>query len=293
MGYKAFLFKEWLKDHKFLIGFLVVAVSTSIIVPVAVKSNKKKTAKNSDEETNLVDNNLDEETNTQENPNSGHQTQVNTYTVTFNNYNGNFLQSVVVEEGGTAVYTGATPYRSSTTSGDYTTSYTFTGWSPSTTNVHSDLTVTAQFSSHQQYNGVSDKQRVINYLKSHASSNPYLVSTGTGTHIGYESNYDQFVVTYSNFENFEYYTIFTFNYNATYINGNMTIKNGYTTYFDCSLLATISSHQCSNVEIKSITTNRFSSSDSSNLATIIIGSTKLAFLNGYSFLRNNDLPYIY
>ncbi len=88
---------------------------------------------------------------------------LNIYTVTFKNYNGNVLQEAKVVHGDDAVYTGPTPTKPSTTSGDYTYTYTFSGWSSSIKNIQSDKTVTAQFSSSSYNHAYAD---LISEIKS-------------------------------------------------------------------------------------------------------------------------------
>jgi uncharacterized repeat protein (TIGR02543 family) len=67
---------------------------------------------------------------------------VNTYTITFNNYNGAQLQSSSVAYGQTPAYNGATPLKPATAD----STYTFVGWSPEIVNVTGDATYTAVFS---------------------------------------------------------------------------------------------------------------------------------------------------
>ena len=68
---------------------------------------------------------------------------INTYTVTFKNYNGTTLEIKQVNHGSSVTYTGATPTKPATA--QYT--YTFTGWDKSLSNITSDLVLTAQFGS--------------------------------------------------------------------------------------------------------------------------------------------------
>jgi len=69
------------------------------------------------------------------------QFTINTYTVTFKNYNGATLKTQTVNHGGSAT-APSVPAR---------TGYTFSGWDKAFTNVISNLTVTAQFT--QAYSG--------------------------------------------------------------------------------------------------------------------------------------------
>ena len=68
---------------------------------------------------------------------------IKTYTVTWKNWDGTVLETDTVNHGSSAAYNGSTPTRSSTA--QY--SYTFSGWSGTYTNVTSNQTVTAQFTS--------------------------------------------------------------------------------------------------------------------------------------------------
>ncbi|MBQ1752477.1 MAG: hypothetical protein II109_03580, partial [Paludibacteraceae bacterium] len=67
----------------------------------------------------------------------------NKYLITFENYNGEELQSSDVEYGQTPSYTGETPEKPA----DAEHTYIFTGWSPEITSVTSAQTYAAQFSS--------------------------------------------------------------------------------------------------------------------------------------------------
>ncbi len=68
---------------------------------------------------------------------------VNKYLITFENYNGDELQSSEVEYGQISSYTGATPIKPA----DAEFTYTFSGWSPEVVSVVGAQTYTAQFSS--------------------------------------------------------------------------------------------------------------------------------------------------
>ena len=67
----------------------------------------------------------------------------NKYLITFENYDGEELQSSEVEYGETPAYTGETPEKPA----DAENTYVFTGWSPSIESVTEAKTYTAQFSS--------------------------------------------------------------------------------------------------------------------------------------------------
>lgn len=68
---------------------------------------------------------------------------INSYTVTWKNDDGSTLKTDTVEYGKTPSYSGSTP----TKPGNAQYSYTFSGWSPAVSDVTSDTTYTAQFSS--------------------------------------------------------------------------------------------------------------------------------------------------
>lgn len=72
-------------------------------------------------------------------------------TVTFKNYDGTVLSTVKGPKGFTAVYNGYTPTKPSETSGYYKYSYSFSGWDISLSNITSNVTATAKFSSSSKY----------------------------------------------------------------------------------------------------------------------------------------------
>ena len=76
---------------------------------------------------------------------------LNIYTITFKNYDGSVLSTSKVIEGDTAIYTGSTPSKPSSQSGNYKYTYTFSGWDKNLNNVKSSFTTTAQFSSESTY----------------------------------------------------------------------------------------------------------------------------------------------
>ena len=96
---------------------------------------------------------------------------INSYTVTWKNWDGSVLETDTnVAYGSTPSYDGPTPTKNDTA--QY--SYTFSGWSPSVTQVTGDATYTAQFSS-QQFNTFSIQYIVIDC----DNPNPTLVREGT------------------------------------------------------------------------------------------------------------------
>jgi len=79
------------------------------------------------------------------------------YSVYF--YNGStLLETVRVQQGGTAVYTGSTPVSPDGTAEE---GYTFLGWSPSPTNVQADLSTYAQYDSPVQDVEITDSWDTI------------------------------------------------------------------------------------------------------------------------------------
>ncbi len=74
------------------------------------------------------------------------------YTVTFKGADGAVLATQVVNEGGTAVYSGATPTKES----DMTYHYSFSGWDKALTNITADTVVTAEFTA-TAHSKVTDK----------------------------------------------------------------------------------------------------------------------------------------
>lgn len=76
---------------------------------------------------------------------------LNIYTVTFKNYDGTILQTKDVVHGDSVKYTGSTPTRASSQSGNYKYTYTFSGWDRSLNNVTSSFTTTAKFTSTSEY----------------------------------------------------------------------------------------------------------------------------------------------
>ena len=70
-----------------------------------------------------------------------YESTLNQYEVTFYNWNGEVLQSTLVNYGEMPVYTGATPTRES----DAQYTYTFSGWSPELSEVVDDQEYTAQY----------------------------------------------------------------------------------------------------------------------------------------------------
>jgi hypothetical protein len=69
------------------------------------------------------------------------------YAVIFKDGDGNVLETKTVLQGDDAVYTGATPTKTSTAQYHYT----FTGWDRTLTNITSNITATAQFKSELRY----------------------------------------------------------------------------------------------------------------------------------------------
>lgn len=79
------------------------------------------------------------------------------FTVTFNNYDGSFLEKDPVEYGSTAVYFGATPVRE----GDALHTYVFDGWDKELTNITADTTFTAKFRLNENGGGLQELIHVV------------------------------------------------------------------------------------------------------------------------------------
>lgn len=215
---------------------------------------------------------------------------LNLYTVTFKNYNGSILQEVKVAEGDTAVYTGNTPYRSSTTSGDYITSYTFSGWDSSLENITSNKVITAQFSSHTTVTGqTAIKQHLDNY----GSGSYHNVSTGTGSTLGYSGSY--YYVGYSNTGDGIYSAIVVnFGYGDSYGYATFQIYEDSTKTYEASMRAYVSNHYYQKLELISISVCRYTTDDQLTLvATLSMLAAQYAIDRASNYLANYGLPYIW
>ena len=213
----------------------------------------------------------------------------NIYTVTFKNYDGSELSTVKVIEGETAVYTGSTPYRSSSTSGDYITKYTFNGWSSSLSNITSNKSVTAQFSSSTQVTG---KTEIKQYLNNYGSGEYHLVSTGDGTQLGYYD--DIFMVgcsTDSDGTKSEVAISFRYGSNIGYA-AFQIVENGITMY-KASMEVRVVSHKYYSMTLTRLDICRYTSDKAELLAALSILMVQDAIDSATKFLENHSMSYIY
>ena len=215
---------------------------------------------------------------------------MNKYTVTFKNYNGNVLQEVKVLQGDDAVYTGSTPYKPSSQFGDVITSYTFSGWSPSVTNIRSNLTTTAQFTTKTSYTGQTAIKR---YLDANGSGSYHNVYTGESTLLGYSGNYFMPGFSYSN-GTMVCALAASFTYGSTSGSATIQIRDNSVTTFQANLSLKTSSHRFSEYTITSTSINKYTTTeDKAALISIIYQATSLTLNNGSSFLSSHGLDYIW
>jgi len=212
------------------------------------------------------------------------------YTVTFKNYDGSILATVKVESGEDAVYPGSTPYRPSSTSGDYRYTYSFSGWSASLNNITSNLTVTAKYTSSYTVTG---KTAVIDHLQSYGSGEYNFVSTGADTKLGYK-NGSFYLVQKSYQSGVQLDLMICFDYNDSYGLAAFQLLDGSTVKFSATLNVTVSNHEFSRVDINSVLVNKYTSSDeTATVSILILSSCKLTVNNASKYLSNHGLSYIF
>lgn len=145
----------------------------------------------------------------------------------------------------------------------------------------------------------ADKQKVVDYLKENnaeKSENEYLVKTSTSTSLYYRPSEDIFFTNYGTIKNHMQIVVLTKStFNDTVLNGNITIWYKGDLYLDVDYKVNVSEHKYSSIDSSSmkIDTNKFGSSSSSDIATIMVNYTKGAVDNASSYLSSNGLPYIY
>lgn len=216
---------------------------------------------------------------------------VKAYTVTFENYDGTVLYTVKVPEGGTAVYPGGTPYRSSTSSDDYHYTYTFTGWSGSLTNIHSNTTVTAQFSTSTTYTG-DPYSSVKSHLNSYGSDSYHNVSTGEGSTFGYKGS--SFYVGYKNNGSLNSIMTGSYDTSADYFLGNFEVRDGSTTTYEAYFEIIISNHLVSTIQLTNLVTCRYSTDAQLTLVAQLNSlAVQYAVNRASRYLENHNLPYIW
>lgn len=220
---------------------------------------------------------------------------LNIYTVTFQNYDGTVLQIQKVVHGDDCHYTGDTPYRPSSTSGDYQYTYTFSGWSSSTENVTSDKTVTACFASKVKVTG---KTAIVQHLDQYGDGGDYhnvmtsTYSTGFST-LGYKDSLFYLGNVNSAGETSAYVTAVC-GYGATVGSGLMQIYNGSSLIFSATYSLTLKNHSYDSISVTKISVNHYGTDEEAvnNLAVILAGGLKLAFDDAAAYLKRWNLSYI-
>lgn len=217
---------------------------------------------------------------------------LNIYSVRFENYDGTLLQTSRVTQGETAVYTGSTPTRPDSKSGDTVTKYTFSGWSRSLVNITSNLTVTAQYSSTTTTVGASS---IRNHLDSYGSGAYHNVVTssqqGSST-LGYSGSYF-YMGNAQDESGVESYMAISCTYQASSGTASFIVYASGTLMFSASYYVYFSGHLLSNIEVNTISTNRFTTNDQlSAVAALTILTAKAAVMDANKYLENRGLPYV-
>lgn len=218
---------------------------------------------------------------------------LNIYTVTFQNYNGSVLQTVKVIHGEDALYTGSTPYRSSTTSGDYIYTYTFTGWSSSTKNVTYNLTVTAQYSTTTKVTGAT---AIRNHLDRYGSGTYHSVETDSDydwtSTLGYSGSY--FYMGYTNTSSMESYMAVSCSYGASSGTGVYQLYDSGVLMFSANYKIYFSNHAYSDIYCTSITTSKYTTdSQLASVAALTILAARFAVNYANEYCNDNGLPYVF
>lgn len=215
---------------------------------------------------------------------------LNVYTVTFKNYDDNVLQTVKVVEGDTAVYTNGKPSKPDTSSGDYVTSYTFSGWSSSIENVHSDLTVTAQYTSTTKVTG---QTAIKQHLNTYGTGTYHKVTTGPDSNLGYSGSY--YYVDYSNNSGgLDSQIAINFTYQNTIGYATFRIYDGITKMYEGNMRAYVSGHYFNRLEMINIVVTKYTTDEQLTLvATLSLLAAQYAIDRASNYLSNNSLPYIW
>ena len=169
-----------------------------------------------------------------------------------------------------------------------------------------NITLDDDYPSNQSYSGgsnqqsggnttVSDKQKVINYLKLNGTTEYNMIATSSeGTMLGYDSTNDVFAVGYTTTSGSTNTTsVYFISYNSTSGYGSTTIKSNSIVTFRCYLYVTVYNHRLSDINIDYVEINQYSSSATESIASIISGSAELSFNCASLFLANNGLPYVF
>lgn len=216
---------------------------------------------------------------------------LNIYTVTFKNYNNTVLLETKVIQGETAKYTGSTPYKPSYTSGRYTYTYTFVGWSSSLDNVQRSYTVTAQFEENVTYE-YTDEEKVINHLNKYGSGTYDYVSTGEGTTLGYSSG--KFYLSYSNDSSLNSDFVMNFKYDDSYGYALFQIYDGNTLMFKAYFYVYFSSHKFGSMSCDYIVSTYYTTDQQLEMvAALSLLAAQMSVNNASTYLNQKGLPYVF
>ena len=215
---------------------------------------------------------------------------LNIYSVVFKNYDGTILQTTKVISGDNAVYTGVTPRKDSTTSGDYKYIYRFSGWSDSITNITKNMEVTAKFTCDVIAIG---QTAIKNHLDINGSGNYHNVTTGEGSTLGYSGS--SFYVSYSS-SNQNIYSVIaiTFTYGFSSGTALFEIYDDSTLMYKASMNVYTANHKYYSMDLIKIYLTKYTTSQqASYVATLSILAAKLAVDDASDYLLKNNLSYIY
>lgn len=141
---------------------------------------------------------------------------------------------------------------------------------------------------------VSDKQKVINYLKLFGTTDSYYIDTSSSSALGYSSTEDEFIVINSAYTSNLYSTgLYMISYSSNIGYGMHIVEKDGVTVFKCWNYVQITSHQYSYLDISSVEINYYSSNAAETLAAIIIATAQKAFNDASQYLYSHDLPFIY
>ena len=215
---------------------------------------------------------------------------LNLYTATFKNYDGTVLETKDVVQGDDAVYTGSTPYKPGSRSGDYIYSYIFSGWSSSLTNIQSDKVFTAQFRQNVEVTGAT---AIREHLDTYGSGSYNNVETGDGSTLGYSGSY--FYVGYSSYSDGLFSAVaVNFTYGASYGYATFEIEDNGVVMYRGNMTAYVSGHRYSSLSLNSISICRYTTdAQLEAVAALSILVTKFAINGASDYLSSWGLPYIY
>lgn len=215
---------------------------------------------------------------------------LNVYTATFKNYDGTILETKDVIQGDDAVYTGSTPYKPGSRSGDYIYTYTFSGWSSSLKNIQSDKVFTAQFRQSVEVTGAT---AIREHLDTYGSGSYNNVETGDGSTLGYSGSY--FYVGYSSYSDGLFSAVaVNFTYGASYGYATFEIEDNGVVMYRGNMTAYVSGHEYSSLSLNSISICRYTTdAQLEAVAALSILATKFAINNASDYLSSWALPYIY